>query len=125
MKQLNVSVYRAADMGDCTNDGVTSRHNSMTLFYGCKREEALAYCKENGIDPDRCLVLVERELWGEQHNYAAPLIHESGKCGPMFGGNFIYTSDSRLADAMGTTTAQPVSVHDRYETERENAALSI
>ena len=97
----------------------------MTLFWGCKREEALAYCQEFGIDPDRCLWLVERTLWGEQHNYAAPLVHESGKCGPMFGGNFIYTSDSRLADAMGTTTSEPVKVHDRYETQAENDALSI
>ena len=123
--KLNVSVYRAADMSDCTNGGVTSRHNSMTLFWGCKREEALAYCQEFGIDPDRCLWLVERTLWGEQHNYAAPLVHESGKCGPMFGGNFIYTSDSRLADAMGTTTSEPIKVHDRYETQAENDALSI
>lgn len=125
MKQLRVSVYRTADLGDCTNDGVTSRHDVMTLFYGCTREEALQHCKDNGIDPDGCLVLVERTLWGEQHNYAAPLVHQSGKCGPMFGGNFVYTIDSRMAEAMGTTCSCPVQVHDRYETEAEYRALSI
>lgn len=125
MKQLRVSVYRTADLGDCTNGGVTSRHNAMTLFYGCKREEALQHCKDNGIDPDGCLVLVERTLWGEQHNYAAPLVHQSGKCGPMFGGNFIYTSGSLLAEAMGTTCSCPIKVHDRYETQEENYHMSI
>ena len=124
MKQLRVSVYRTADLGDGTNGGVTSRHDRMTLFYGCRREEALQHCKNNGIDPDGCLVLVERTLWGEQHNYAAPLVHQSGKCGPMFGGNFVYTSDRRIAEAMGTRCSCPVQVHDRYETTEEYASYS-
>jgi len=124
MKQVRVSVYRAADGRDCTNGGVTSRHDAMTLFYDCRREAALQYCKYNGIDPDGCLVLVKRTLWGEQHNYAAPLVHQSGKCGPMFGGNFVFTSDSRMAEAMGTTCSCPVEVHDRYETTEEYATYS-
>lgn len=125
MKQIRVSVYRAADMGDCTNNGVTSRHRSMILFYAGTKDEAMAYCQEKGIDPDRCLYLVERTLWGEQHNYAVPLVRPDNVCGPMFGGNFVYTCDSRLAQAMGTTTTEPVSVHDRFETQREYDALSI
>ena len=125
MKQLRVSVYRTNDLGDCTNGGVTSRHDRMTLFFGCKREEALAYCQENGVDPDGCLVLIERTLWGEQHNYAAPLIHQSGQCGPMFGGNFVYTSNGILAEAMGEKTSRPIQVMDRYETEEEYLALSM
>lgn len=125
MKQIRVSVYRDADGHDCTNGGVTSRHISMTLFYQCKREEALDYCQQNGIDTDGCLWLEKRVLFGEQHDYARPLLHESGKCGPMFGGNFVYTSDSRLADALGTTCSAPVPVHDRYEAQEENYSLSI
>ena len=125
MKQVRVDVYRSADGQDCTNGGVTSRHDRMTLFYGCTREEALQHCTGKGIDPDGCLVLVERTLWGEQHNYAAPLIKPQGMCGPMFGGNFIYTSNAPLADAMGTTCCCPVQVHDRFETPAEYEALSI
>ncbi len=96
----------------------------MTLFYGCTREEALQHCMDNGIDPDECLVLVERTQWGEQHNYAAPLMLQTGKVGPMFGGNFVYTSDWRLAEAMGTRCSCPVLVHDRYETTDEYATYS-
>lgn len=119
MKYVKVCVYRTAYLGDCTNNGVSSRHDSMTLFYGCKRQEVLDYCKEKGIDPDGCLVLVERRLRGEQYSYATPLVHQTGKLGPMFGGNFIYTSDSRLAEAMGTSVSVPVKVHDRYEMQEE------
>ena len=125
MKQLRVEVYRTKALGDCTNGGVSSRHNTMTLFWECSREEATDYCSANGIDPDGCLMLVKREMWGEQHDYAAPLAHQPGRWGPMFGGNFIYTSDSRLADATGTMVTVPIKVHDRYETREECMGLSV
>lgn len=122
MKQLTVWVYRAE--GDCTNGGVTSRHNTVTLFWECTREEAVDYCKEHGIDVDACLWLQPRELWGEDHSYARPLVHQPGKVGPMFGGNFVYTCDGRLYKTGGMRTAQPIPVHDRYETPAEYDTLS-
>ena len=124
MERLTVEVYRHNAWGDCTNHGVTSRHDQMLLLWDCRREDAVAYCKEKGIDMDGCLWLKPRELWGEDHSMAIPLIHESGKCGPMFGGNFVYTSDSRLYKLNGLTCAVPIAVHDRYETERDYASYN-
>lgn len=40
--------------------------------------------------------------------------------GPMFGGCFIHTSDSRFASVFGG----PVPLHDRYETPAEYESLS-
>ena len=39
---------------------------------------------------------------------AVPVVQPSGMAGPMFGGNFVYSSDSRLP-------REPIPVHDRYE----------
>ena len=124
MRKTLVFVYRDS-IGDCTNHGVTSRHNQMTFFWECTQEQALEYCKEHSIDPDSALILVRRELWGEDHSYAAPLIRPANKLGPMFGGNFIYTSDDNFYKMCGLTTASPIAVHDRFETQAEYDALSI
>jgi len=55
------------------------------------------------------LVLVERQLFGEEAWYAVPAgIYKSNKHS-MFGGNFIHTSDSRFPGRA------PIPVHDRVE----------
>ena len=55
------------------------------------------------------VVLIERVLWGEQHNYCMPGdIFKSGKRS-MFGGNFVYTSDDRFP------SEAPIKVFDRLE----------
>ena len=121
-----VSVYRDSWLNsDCTGGGVTSRHHKIRLFWECTREEAVDYCKEHGIDVDACLWLQPRELWGEDHSYARPLVHQPDKVGPMFGGNFIYTSDANFPKLYGLRTGSPIPVHDRYETQEEYDALSV
>lgn len=124
MRKTLVFVYRDS-LGDCTNNGATSRHSQMTFFWECSKEQALSYCKEYNINPDSALVLIKRELWGEDHSYAAPLIWPSDKLGPMFGGNFIYTSDDNFYKMCGLKTASPISVHDRFETQAQYDALSV
>jgi len=125
MKKSRVSVYCTRDLGDCTNDGVSSRHERMTLFYDCTRQEAVDYCRENGIDTDECLWLQHRQLFGYGHDYMAaiPLLKGKG-CGPMMGGNFVYTSSSDLPRWDGWLHA-PIPVHDRYETEEQYRAMSV
>lgn len=130
MKMTLVSVYRCdTTIGkttyDTTNNGVTSRHNDMYLFWDCDKSEAISYCESKKIDTDSALILVKRELWGEDHSYAAPLVRPDGKIGPMFGGNFIYTSDANFYKMHGLATATPIFVHDRFETQEEYNALSI
>ena len=124
MIKLSVSVFCDKDLGDCTNNGVTSRHSRMILFSQCTKEEALKHCIESGINVDSALYLNMRELWGEDHPFAEPLIKPSNKVGPMFGGNFVYTSDSRLYN-FGGKYHLPIPVHDRFETQEQYDALSI
>lgn len=124
MKNLSVSVYRD-HLGDCTNHGITSRHNDLILFWDCTRKEAENYCEEKNIDKDTALFLVKRELWGEDHSYAAPLIYPKNMVGPMSGGNFVYTCDSRLYKLNNLTCASPIPVHDRFDTQEMYEALSI
>ena len=50
--------------------------------------------------------------------HAEPVDKPEGKVGPMFGGNFIYTSDSRFPNDY------PIPVHDRFETPEQAEILS-
>lgn len=122
MKRLSVYVVCERNREcDCTNGGVTSRHNHLTLFYDCEKEDAVKFCEDNEIDPDTALWFNPRMLWGEFHPIAEPLIKPKGKIGGMFGGNFIYTSDSRFPSLYGAMNCAhyPIPVHDRFETQEE------
>ena len=105
---LMVNVFRHSDM-DCTNHGVTSTHDNFVLvgsapvfevrddrpgLYLMKYRGRVIACPED-------LVLSDRRARGE--------LEVTGLHGWMFGGNFVYTSDSRFpSDA-------PIHVYDRKE----------
>lgn len=122
MKVLYVTVFRAAGYPDCTNNGLSARVNSAELFWECTHDEAIEWCKEHQRDPEKQFILVDRKLWGEDHSYAEPLIKPTGKM-QVFGGNFLYTSDSRMYKTSGVAKL-PIPVHDRFETWEEFDALS-
>lgn len=122
MKTLFVTVFRPAGYPDCTSNGLSSRVDSSTLFFDCTREEAIEWCKSNGKSPEYMFFLVPRELWGEDHAYAEPLVKPEGKA-QSFGGNFIYTSDSRMYKTGGIYKV-PVPIHDRFDTWEDFEAMS-
>jgi len=102
MNKVSTYVYKNT-LGDCTNNGLTSKHDNLDLYYGQLDNEAIDKLAEDS------LILIERVLWGKQANYAVPVeIYKSGRHS-MAGGNFIYTSDSRFP------SDSPISVHDRVE----------
>lgn len=102
MNKVSTYVYKNT-LGDCTNNGLTSKHDNLDLYYGQLDNEAIDKLAEES------LILIERVLWGKQANYAVPVeIYKSGRHS-MAGGNFIYTSDSRFP------SDSPISVHDRVE----------
>ena len=91
-------------MGDSTNNGLTSKEDSIVLHHGPDTDLA-----DLTLIPDDELVLVERHLFGEEAWYAVPAgIYKSNKHS-MFGGNFIHTADSRFPGRA------PIPVHDRVE----------
>ena len=122
IKKINVDVFKSASFGDCTNGGLTSRKRSMFLFVDCTREEAVEECEKFGINPEDQLLLVRRELWGERHDYAEPLVKPE-RMAQCFGGNFVYTSDSRFHEWTGCWN--PMPVHDRFDTWEDFNALSV
>lgn len=115
-KGLLVEVYRAANRSDCTNGGVTSRVDHCVLvgigvpeiFEPSERTPALELCTKS--------------VGGELYHYARPVLGPDDprkNIGPMNGGNFVYTSDSRLPCGR-----RPIPVHDRWETQEQYDALS-
>lgn len=120
MKSL-YSVLRRAE-GNCTNNGLSNKVTNGWMFFDCSREEAIQYCKNNQINPEKCFYLAKRMLWGKDHSYAEPLVKQQG-C-QMFGGNFLYTSDGGSFKFEGENFTRPIPVHDRFETPEENDGLS-
>lgn len=102
MNKIPTYVYKNS-LGDCTNNGLTSKHDRLMLCYGDLNQEEI-----NEL-PEDSLILIERVLWGKPAPYAVPVeIYKSGRHS-MAGGNFVYTSDSRFPGSA------PLSVHDRVE----------
>lgn len=104
MKTIPVSVYRTLRLGDCSNGAPSSRADTMYLA-----------CEDgwfNRPEDDTCtLRLVRRRLFGGEYLHAEPVCRKpEGSVGPMFGGNFIFSSDSRFP------SDYPIPIHDRYET---------
>ena len=122
MNNLFVTVFRPAGFPDCTGNGLSSKVDNAILFSNCSNEEAINWCNEHSKDPSKQFILVKRELWGEDHSYAEPLIKPKNRA-QVFGGNFLYTSDSRMYKTGGIYKV-PVPIHDRFETWEEFDAMT-
>ena len=111
MKTLPVTVF--TDGRDCTNGGVTSKYTQLYLAV----EDGWFDVPDN--EPG-LLKLVGRLRHPGEYIYAEPVNGRPTKCaGPMFGGNFVYSCDSRFP------SQYPIPVHDRFETWEEYALLSL
>lgn len=102
-----VRVY--SDGGNATNGGLTSKHKSFVLLGVEGPFEA--------NDETPALKLVKRVIGGQEYLHAEPTDKDRplNMAGPMFGGNFVFTSDTRFNEV----SRQPIPVHDRFETQEE------
>ena len=120
IKGLSCSVYTNSN-GDSTNDGLSSKKDSLIVVNAIGKSEK-EIRKMNPKDfgsfnspsttenePD-FLVVYEKTFFGrEKHLRAVPYsVIMSGEHF-MFGGNFIYTSDSRFP------SDSPIKIFDRVE----------
>ncbi len=116
MKGIRVEIYKW--MGkDSSNRGVSSRKDTVTLLIP---EGGYA----DAVAQDGTYLTIVRRYIGD---YATPCnasgapLQRPGMIGPMFGGTFIYSSDSRFREYCGKS---PIPLHDRWETPEEYRALS-
>lgn len=119
MKGLVCSIFESKAHGNCSNFGVSDRFKRVTL---CPDPDALC---DFGIpeifeaDSDAPAVVLRTIRLGadREHVYAVPVeLMESGTGGWMFGGSFIYTSDSRFP------LGHPIPLHDRVEVGNDYSA---
>lgn len=98
---LIVTVYKPADGMDCTNGGETARFQKFV---------ATGKGIEGPFEPSAEMpeMKILPRLGGLGGYRAVPASIPEGKW-TMFGGNFIYTSDSRFP------SRYPIPVHDRVE----------
>lgn len=119
MKDFLVTVYRDADDSDCSMNGITSQN---TRLRACWNERNLFELPEDMSDSD--VVIKADKICGDMITLRAFVIKD-GKAktsGGMFGGNFIYTSDSRFPK-LGDFSS-PIPVHDRFEPQWVSDLLS-
>ena len=103
-KYLKVFVF-TSDLGDSTNNGVSYTHKNK-LVIPCDRGN---YSEDDVAE----MGLIALELKPCAVNGRAPHFIPKGETRwAMFGGNFVYTSDSRFSEQYGDS---PIKVHDRIE----------
>ena len=117
-RALSVGIYESKSIGNCSNDGISAHFN-----------EILIPCPTGNweIDwdnpPENLCIYVERELWGERHDYIRPYKDAVG-VGWMFGGSLVYTSDGRYSAITEDSVCCPMKLHDRDESQELYDMLS-
>ena len=100
---LLVSVYRSGG-SDCTNGGISGKVNGGLITGDGVDCKVFTPSEENPH-----YVIIKDNVCGRERIRAVPAdLLESGKW-TMFGGNFLYTSDSRFP------SNAPIAIHDRVE----------
>ena len=115
MRALPIEVYRNTSFGDCTNDGITSRYDSLLLV--C--DEGFIKIDEDNL-PENLVVLKTRRFGFGEHKHIEPYAKTDKGCvGWMAGGNIAYSCDSRFREM----SQYPLNVHDRQETQEDYNAM--
>lgn len=109
MEGLIGYVLRNARLGDCTNRGITSRVDTVTVIDRDAREVFAPAADRPAVK------LVRRAIAGKPYIHAEPIKQPVGVVGPMFGGNYIECRE---------VAPYPIPMHDRFETQAQYDALS-
>lgn len=113
---LRISVYRDG-LGDCTNGGLSGQYKDICVVNA-----------DGPFEPDD-----QTPAFKLEENYGGsiklvPVDQPEGVCGPMFGGNYGATSDSRFGEKIEEITGSrfygAVAIHDRFETWEQYDQLS-
>lgn len=121
-----VDVYRSEELGDCTNGGMSARHNELLVL--CTKTNTPSDARAHvDLDnpPDNLAKLVASPLGGVHiEPYAGSAAAADGfpyHGGYMFGGNYAATSDAPLSRALmafghgNVFIVGALPIHDRVE----------
>ena len=119
--RLTVDIYRNS-FGGSSNGGISSVHNEAILTNERVLPEEI---KASGLPIIQVVKRYGLGVNGGIYVHAEPV--RSGcaiekSIGPMAGGTFVFTSDSRYREITGVD--YPISLHDRWETPEQYEALS-
>ena len=108
MKGMLVSIYRNAEIRDCTNGGISSRVNKAVLT-----GDGIPGIFEPHPDAPELKLIYRPNI---DYYHAEPVEGKNPKLvGWMAGGNYCFTSDSRLT----AINHYPIPIHDRQETQAD------
>lgn len=109
-KGLIINVLRSASGSDCTNNGESSRFDSFVVCeVGNKTLDDIFQVTE-----DRPELVIEYRPRFNDYIAIPRSILEAGHH-YMFGGNFVFGSDSRFNEALGQWGSGAIKVFDRVE----------
>lgn len=109
MKALPISIYEDKRIGNCSNNGISSRYNEVLLIH----EEGFIQIDENN-PPENLVKLVTRHLFGRDYMHLEPCDPlKKGHVGYMAGGCYCGSSDSRFTKI----SDYPLPLHDRQESQ--------
>lgn len=118
MKALPIYIYKNNRLGDCSNNGISSRY-----------DEVLLVCPDGYVNidpenpPENLVKIVEKRSYsrpGEIHRHIEPVAAPKG-VGWMAGGCIAYSSDGRFNRLSG---GYPLQLHDRCESQELYDRLS-
>jgi len=110
-KGLSCDVYRS-DGQDCTANGISANNRSLICIFTPKGRDVAGPFKYQDDGHEDCLVLFEAMTGNPnmRHWRAVPKkFIDKGINHFMFGGNFVYSSDSRFP------SRSPIKIFDRVE----------
>jgi hypothetical protein len=115
MKGMIVNIYRAKGLPDCSNNGLSKQYDTVVLVGEGVPE---IFEVKEGVPG---VLLKEKTRCGEGYRHylhAVPIEKQDpNKTGYMFGGCFIYSSDSRFP------SRYPIPLHDRQESWEQHQQL--
>lgn len=103
MKAIRVNIYRNKDFGDCSNHGISERHNDVLLLADDGFIEI-----DMSNPPENLCILTQKRIFGKVYTFVRPYAEPEG-AGWMYGGTMIYSSDSRFP------AETPLLLYDRQE----------
>jgi hypothetical protein len=113
-KGLVCSVFKNPLYKGCSNGGISSRVDQVVLI-GPGVPEIF-----EPTDDCPAVKLVRRDIGSKEYLHAESIEEweRENLIGPMAGGSYIYTSDSRFPNPY------PISLHDRYESQKMYDSLT-